>query len=69
MKKLFIFLIVIFIPVQVFGEGRTYTGSGQGHCTEWSNKLLKWPQTSVGRETSNVEQEQRNIAMGQLHVG
>ncbi len=64
MKKLFIFLIVIFIPVQVFGEGRTYTGSGQGHCTEWSNKLLKWPQTSVGRETSKCRTRAKKYSDG-----
>jgi|TARA_B100001996_G_C18638763_1_gene584776 hypothetical protein len=49
--KIVIFLI-LFFPFQVLAEGRMYTGSAEGHCTEWSNKLLKWPQTSVGREAS-----------------
>ena len=52
MKKIILAIIIIIFPNFVFGEGRTYTGSSEGHCTEWANKLLKWPQTSLGRETS-----------------
>ena len=52
--KKFIFLFVSFlltIPTEaVFAAGRTYEGSAEGPCIEWSNKRLKWPQTILGRE-------------------
>ena len=34
-----------------FAGGKTYQGSeSSAHCTLWSNKRLKWPQTILGRE-------------------
>mgnify|MGYP000340779614 CR=1 FL=1 len=52
--KKFIFLFVSFlliIPTEVvLAAGRTYEGSAEGPCIEWSNKRLKWPQTILGRE-------------------
>ena len=36
---------------QAFAGGKTYQGSeSSAHCTLWSNKRLKWPQTILGRE-------------------
>ena len=53
-------------------EGRMYTGSAEGHCTEWSNKLLKWPQTSVGRKASEcrirAKKYKINMIMGKIHL-
>ena len=35
----------------VFAGGKTYQGNEtSAHCTLWSNKRLKWPQTILGRE-------------------
>jgi hypothetical protein len=34
-----------------FAGGKTYQGSeSSAHCTLWSNKRLKWPQTILGRK-------------------
>ena len=52
MKHIILIILFCFLPYLSFAEGRMYTGSSEGHCTEWSNKLLKWPQTSVGHEAS-----------------
>ena len=51
-----IIAIIIFLSFWVtldkplLAEGRTYEGSAEGPCIEWSNKRLKWPQTILGRE-------------------
>ena len=52
--KKIIFLFVSFLLIipseAVLAAGRTYEGSAEGPCIEWSNKRLKWPQTILGRE-------------------
>tara|TARA_B100001175_G_scaffold266616_1_gene237328 strand:+ start:622 stop:969 length:348 start_codon:yes stop_codon:yes gene_type:complete len=52
MKKFLLPLLLLLLPYNAIAEGRMYEGSAEGHCTEWANKLLKWPQTSVGKEKS-----------------
>jgi hypothetical protein len=52
MKSVIFWIFLCLLPSIVLAEGRTYTGSSEGHCTEWANKLLKWPQTSVGKTSS-----------------
>ncbi len=64
MRILFIFIFIISFPLYAISEGRMYTGSAEGHCTEWSNKLLKWPQTSVGREASQCRTRAKKYSEG-----
>ena len=52
-KKLIVLLVSLMFlePTQLgYAAGRTYEGSAEGPCIEWSNKRLKWPQTILGRE-------------------
>ena len=47
---LFISLMFVVPAQPTAAAGRTYEGSAEGPCIEWSNKRLKWPQTILGRE-------------------
>ena len=47
---LFISLMFVVPSQRAAAAGRTYEGSAEGPCIEWSNKRLKWPQTILGRE-------------------
>jgi len=52
-KKFIVILVSLMFlePTQLgYAAGRTYEGSAEGPCIEWSNKRLKWPQTILGRE-------------------
>ena len=64
MKFKISFLVILILPFTALAEGRMYTGSAEGHCTEWSNKLLKWPQTSVGRDASQCRIRAKKHSQG-----
>ena len=64
MKLSFFAFIIVIIPSFVFAEGKTYEGGTASHCTEWSNKLLKWPQTSMGGEKAKCRIRAKRYSTG-----
>ena len=64
MKITFFVLLVFIFPSIVFAAGKTYESSNQSHCTEWSNKLLKWPQTSMGGEKAKCRIRAKKYSSG-----
>ena len=37
MKFKIFFLVILILPSMALAEGRMYSGTAEGHCTEWSN--------------------------------
>ena len=64
MKLSFFLLIILILPLHAFGAGKTYESSNESHCTEWSNKLLKWPQTSLGSEKAKCRIRAKKYSTG-----
>ncbi|MFL2823552.1 MAG: hypothetical protein ACJZ8A_05360 [Paracoccaceae bacterium] len=44
--------------------GVYYDGTAQTHCTEWSNKRLKWPQTILGKFTAKCRIRAKRLSKG-----
>lgn len=47
-----------------FGAGVYFDGSSQTHCTEWSNKRLKWPQTILGKFSAKCRIRATRLSKG-----
>ena len=58
MAKYLIVIVCLLITNSAFAGGKTYEGNeSSAHCTLWSNKRLKWPQTSMGREKTECRRK------------
>ena len=63
------FLLILFVTSflsfkEALAAGKTYIGKeSSAHCTLWSNKRLKWPQTSHGKE--KAECRRRGVTSSQ----
>ena len=58
-------IVSIFISSgTLFSAGVYYDGTAQTHCTEWSNKRLKWPQTILGKFTAKCRIRATRLSKG-----
>ena len=66
MHKLIVSIIAIYLISSgaLLAAGVYYDGTAQTHCTEWSNKRLKWPQTILGKFTAKCRIRATRLSKG-----